>query len=263
MATKRSRAGCAGRSRSGSCARATGHTAAAQRFLGLTLGAVFAGFLVALLLQLTGMSEQIANRLAVIPGSLAQVLAAVATTLPWILLVLCGVAPMLIVRKQRRIRERRMHVELPVLLDLMATLTAAGLGFDTALERYLQAADPSSPLVQEWRQFQREIAAGQARVAALRAVATRCHVIPVSTAVSALVQAEVQGSSIANILAQQAEDARLRRRDQVLLLAQALPVKLVFPLMICFLPGIFIVTLGPALLEFVRMADQIIRNTAR
>ena len=115
----------------------------------------------------------------------------------------------------------------------------------------------------EWRQFQREITAGQSRVTALRAVALRCHVIPVSTAVSALVQAEIQGASIARMLSQQAEDVRLRRRDQVLLQAQALPVKLVFPLMICFLPGIFLITLGPAFLEFVRMADQIIRDTAR
>ena len=137
------------------------------------------------------------------------------------------------------------------------------IGFDSALERYLQAADQNSPLVQEWRQFQREITAGQSRVAALRAVASRCHVIPVSTAVSALVQAEIQGASIARMLSQQAEDVRLRRRDQVLLQAQALPVKLVFPLMICFLPGIFLITLGPAFLEFVRMADQIIRDTAR
>ena len=136
-------------------------------------------------------------------------------------------------------------------------------GFDAALARYQAAAPPRSPLVEEWRQFQREIAAGQARTRALRAVAARCNVIPVSTAISALVQAEIQGSSISNILARQADDVRQQRRNQVILKAQSLPVKLVFPLMICFLPGIFLITLGPAFLEFVNLADQIIQDTAR
>ena len=85
-------------------------------------------------------------------------------------MLLVALTPTLIVRAQRRSRERRIQAELPVLLDLLATLTGAGLGFDTALERYLKAAESASPLVQEWRQFQRQIIAGQSRAAALRAL---------------------------------------------------------------------------------------------
>ncbi len=74
-----------------------------------------------------------------------------------------------------------------------------------------------------------------------------------STFVSALVQAEQMGIGLADVLRRQADDLRGRRREQALLRAQALPVKLVIPLVICFLPGIFVFTLGPALYSILRL----------
>ena len=74
--------------------------------------------------------------------------------------------------------------------------------------------------------------------------------------VSALVQAEQVGAGFSNVLRTQADDLRNRRREDANMLAQALPVKLIFPLVICFLPGIFVVTLGPIFMQFIRLADS-------
>jgi len=76
--------------------------------------------------------------------------------------------------------------------------------------------------------------------------------------VSALVQAEQIGASIAETLRRQSEDVRDRRRERALLLAQALPVKLFFPLVLCFLPGILLSTLGPALYQLIRVSERFI-----
>jgi tight adherence protein C len=78
---------------------------------------------------------------------------------------------------------------------------------------------------------------------------------------SALVQAEQIGASVADTLRAQAEELRGRHRANIMLLAQALPVKLVFPLILCFLPGLFIPTLGPAILQMIKVVDSVLRNT--
>ena len=78
--------------------------------------------------------------------------------------------------------------------------------------------------------------------------------------VSALVQAEQVGAGFSNVLRIQADDVRNRRREEANMLAQALTVKLIFPLVICFLPAIFVVTLGPIFLQFLKLADSVGRT---
>jgi tight adherence protein C len=73
-------------------------------------------------------------------------------------------------------------------------------------------------------------------------------------------QAEQMGSSLAETLRSQSDDLRDRRKMRALLLAQALPVKLTFPLMFCFLPGIFYSTLGPVLAQLTEVVDSILRR---
>jgi len=101
-------------------------------------------------------------------------------------------------------------------------------------------------LTRELQQFQLESMAGMPRIRSLRRLSRRLEVPAVSTFVSALVQAEQMGAGLAEVMRHQADDLRNRRRERAFLLAQALPVKLVFPLVICFLPAIFVFTLGPA-----------------
>jgi tight adherence protein C len=77
--------------------------------------------------------------------------------------------------------------------------------------------------------------------------------------VSAVVQAEQVGAAMATVLRQQALDLRNRRREDAMALAMALPVKRLFPMIICFLPGIFVATLGPTFFEFFQYADTVLR----
>ena len=80
--------------------------------------------------------------------------------------------------------------------------------------------------------------AGRPRIASLRRLARRVDVTAFTIFVSALVQTEQTGSGVAEVLRRQADDLRDRRREQAVAIAMALPVKLLFPLVICFLPGL-------------------------
>jgi tight adherence protein C len=81
-----------------------------------------------------------------------------------------------------------------------------------------------------------------------------------SIVVSALVQAEQMGMGIAKVLRNQADDIRARRRERAIAFANALPVKRLFPLVICFLPGLFVWTLGPAFVQLFKMAEAFTRG---
>jgi pilus assembly protein TadC len=154
----------------------------------------------------------------------------------------------------------RVEQDLPLTLELMATLAEAGLSFDAALARILSSQAHSRPLASELRTFQLELLAGVPRVKSLRQLARRLEVISVTVFVSALIQAEQVGASLAETLRRQADDLRDRRKERVLQLAQGLPAKLVFPLVICFLPGIFVTTWGPMLFQLYQVANSVLRG---
>ncbi len=116
------------------------------------------------------------------------------------------------------------------------------------------------PLADEFRTFQLELLGGRPRVHCLRRLARRAEVTTFTAFVSALVQAEQVGGGVASVLRRQADDLRDRRREQFLARAMTLPVQLVFPLVICFLPGLFVFTLGPVFYQFFQFADAPMRN---
>ncbi len=191
------------------------------------------------------------------PGGIGQVFLLVVHAAPFVALCLL---PVLFVRARRRRRVAAIERDLPLVLELLATLAQAGLSFDAALARILESMPAARPLTAELRSFQLEIVAGTSRVTSLRRLAERIGLASVSVFVSALVQAEQVGAGIADVLRRQADDLRQRRRERVTVLAQALPVKLVFPLVLCFLPMIFVATLGPAFHQFFELADNVTRN---
>ena len=118
-------------------------------------------------------------------------------------------------------------------------------------------------LVSEFVNFQHDMLAGMSRIQALRQLARRIDVPSLTSFTSALIQAEQVGASMAETLQHQAVDLRQRRRENALLRAQALPVKLVFPLVVCFLPGIFVSTLAPVLFQMVEVANSVLRSSGR
>ena len=167
--------------------------------------------------------------------------------------------PWLVVRRSRRQRVERVEQDLPISLELLATLSEAGLGFDAALARVVDSVAEDRPLAREFRTYQSDLLAGRTRVEALRRLARRLEVSPVTILVSALVQAEQMGSGIAQALRRQADDLRERRRERANAFAMALPIKRMFPLVICFMPGIFVWTLGPFFAQLFQFADTFMR----
>ena len=89
-------------------------------------------------------------------------------------------------------------------------------------------------------------------------MAQRLDVPSLTTFSSALVHAENQGASIGDTLRRQATDLWSRRREEAIQKAQTLPTKLAFPLVICFLPGVFVWTFGPAVAEFIDLASSVL-----
>jgi len=226
-------------------------------FIGATLLLSAMGGAFAYALEHLRIVDWMIQPLRMIPGGMGEAFVAVASVSPWIVLLLFGTTPLLMVRAARRDRVSEVEQDLPLFLDLMATLTEGGHSFDAALEKILVAHDRPRLLLREFRQFQRELMMGIARVQAFRRLAHRLDVTSLSLFISGLIQSEQIGSSLAATLRRQADDLRNRRREQALMLAQAMPVKLVFPLVACFLPGIFIATLGPTLYQLVGVVGSI------
>ena len=195
-----------------------------------------------------------------VPGSAGDMLALVLQGGPWILFILAGFVPTLVVRNARRTRVRAIEQDLPLALELFATMAEAGLGFDAALANIVKAQGTDRALIAEFVAFQYDMLAGMPRAQALRQLAHRVSVPSLSGFTSALIQAEQVGASMAETLQHQAVDLRQRRRENALLQAQALPVKLVFPLVVCFLPGIFVSTLAPVLFQMVTVANSVVRS---
>jgi tight adherence protein C len=229
-------------------------------FLGATAGAAALSLAFLYLLKRLGTIENMQQSLAIVPGGIGDVMAAVAGGTGYILFAICTAAPLLVVRAARRKRVEMIEQDLASVLELMATLAEAGLGFDSAIARIQESESGGRPLAEEFRIYQRDVLGGIPRPMSLRRMAARVDLTSVAIFISAVIQAEQVGSSLAETLRTQSDDLRDRRKLRALLLAQALPVKLVFPLMFCFLPGIFYSTLGPVLAQLVDVVDSVLKR---
>lgn len=140
-------------------------------------------------------------------------------------------------------RQAKIQQALPDALDMLTVCVEAGLGFDAALAQV--ARNTRGPLAAEFSRVLQEIQIGKSRSLALRALADRTTVPELRSFVSALVQAGELGITIANVLREQAKEMRLRRQQRAEEKAQKVPVKILFPLVFCLFPSLFIVIIGP------------------
>ena len=148
----------------------------------------------------------------------------------------------------RRIKARQKAVLLavPDTLDLLTISVRAGLSFDGALAKVVEKTH--GPLSDEFRRALAEIRVGKTRRDALRDVTGRTDVGALSNFIGAIIQAEQLGVSISKVLQVQSEQLRIERRQRAEEMAAKAPIKMLFPLVGCIFPSMFIVILGPAVI---------------
>ena len=141
-------------------------------------------------------------------------------------------------------RTEQIRRELPDALDLLTISVEAGLAFDAALAQVARNSD--GPLGKELSRVLQEMQIGTGRIDALRALADRTNVDDLRIFVGAMVQADSFGIPIANVLRVQSREMRVKRSQRAEERAQQVPVKILFPLIFCILPALFVVVMGPA-----------------
>jgi tight adherence protein C len=229
-------------------------------FLLSQLAATGLGIIAAGIVFWTDAGSLMLSGLSIVPGGFGDLFLPAVYIAPWFALVLFSSLPMLFVRRRRQQRVEQIEQDLPIALDLMATLSEAGLGFDATLSRLFQTRLSRRPLGHEFRTFQADLLAGRSRVQSLRRLSRRAEVASITLLVSSMVQAEQLGMGLADVLRRMADDLRDRRRERANAFAASLPVKLMLPLMTCFLPGVFVWTLGPIFSHFIKLADSVIQS---
>ena len=156
-------------------------------------------------------------------------------------------APSMYLYQRTYDRSKRMQRELPDAIDLLTISVESGLGFDAALQQV--AHNTEGPLAEEFSRVLREMQIGSSRSEALRALSERTNLMELRSFVSAMVQADAFGIPIANVLRVQSSEMRVKRRQRAEEKAQQVPVKMTIPLIFCILPSLFIVIMGPAVIQ--------------
>jgi tight adherence protein C len=157
------------------------------------------------------------------------------------------VVPEVVLTLAIRARRERIRCELPDALDLLAVSVEAGLGLDGAVAKLTEHMDGA--LVDEFALTLGEMRIGETRHDALKKLAERVPAPEVAAFVRSVVQADQLGISLGRILRVQAADSRLRRQAAAEERAMKAPIKMLFPTALFIFPAMFIVILGPALLN--------------
>jgi tight adherence protein C len=144
-------------------------------------------------------------------------------------------------------RQAELRSSLADSIDLLTICVEAGLGFDAAMAHV--SKNTTGPLADEFYRTLQEVQLGRSRNEAMRNLAERSNVPELRAFVLAMVQADVFGVSVANVLRVQAKDMRVKRRQLAEERAMKVPIKVLFPVLFCIFPALFVVILGPAIMR--------------
>ena len=168
-----------------------------------------------------------------------------------IYVVLAGAAGFLLpyssLKTKSRKRVEAIEYALPSFLDVLYVSVEAGLAFDMAI--YRTTDKMKGPLSEELLFTMNEISKGRGRSEALREMVKRTQVPDLATFVTSIIQAEEMGSNIGNVLRIQADTMRLNKRQRAETQAAKIPTKMLFPIVFFMFPALFVVILGPAVLN--------------
>ena len=169
----------------------------------------------------------------------------------------CGIGyvmPGMALGRLAKRRQHRIRLGLPDALDLLVVSVEAGLGLDQAIQRVgAELAFAHPDLCDELRLINFELRAGKARAEALHNLGERTGVDDVTSLVAMLVQTDKFGTSVAQSLRVHSETVRTKRRQRAEEAAAKTGVKMVFPLVFCIFPAIWVVTIGPAAIKFIQV----------
>jgi tight adherence protein C len=179
----------------------------------------------------------------------------VVDTHPGLLVALVGTAatvgaywlPDAVLDGRAKERQGKLTQELPDVLDEMTIAVEAGLGFEAAMTWV--ASNGTGVMAEEFRRTLADIAVGRPRRAAYEALVARTQIDDLRRFVAAVNQADSYGIAVSDVLRVQAAEMRIKRRQRAEEKAMKVPVKVSFPLMLCILPALLIVVLGPAFMN--------------
>jgi tight adherence protein C len=162
--------------------------------------------------------------------------------------------PGIVLARLAKRRQHKIRLGLPDALDLLVVSVEAGLGLDQAIQRVGQELDYAHPdLCEEMRLINLELRAGKPRAEALHNLGARTGVDDVVSLVAMLAQTDKFGTSVAQSLRVHSDTLRTKRRQRAEEAAAKTGVKMVFPLVLCIFPAIWVVTIGPAALTFIKV----------
>lgn len=191
---------------------------------------------------------------AVITSTLAVLWRATGTSMNWPMLSMIAVLAFFypIVHFSTMATKRQIQIKksLPDVLDMLYISVEAGLSFDSAMKK--TASKMKGPLTQEINRAMDEITKGREREESLRSIGLRSQVEDVSSFITAVIQSELLGSNIANMLRIQSTTMREKRRQQAEEEAMRIPLKMLFPMIFLMFPALFVIILGPALINIYR-----------
>jgi tight adherence protein C len=171
--------------------------------------------------------------------------------------ILAYLAPAFVLARMVTTRQRQIRNGLPDALDLLIVCIEAGLALDQAILKVSEELAMSHPaLAEELHTLNNEVRAGKPRMEAFRNFAERTKVDDVRSLVAMLIQTDRFGTSIAQALRTHADTARTARRQHAEERAAKLGVKLVFPLVFCLFPSMYVVTVGPGAIRILRILIQ-------
>lgn len=161
------------------------------------------------------------------------------------------IVPILWLRMRVAAKKDAIQKSMPDALDMLAVSTAAGLGFDQSMMKVSQFY--KSAAADEFARVVSEIEVGVSRQEALRNFSNRVEISEISSFVAVIIQSEILGMSIADVLQSQAEQMRIQRQYRAKEIAQRLPVKMMIPLALLIFPALLAVLLGPTIPAFLEI----------
>ncbi len=165
-------------------------------------------------------------------------------------MILAILIPRYYLQSSIKTRQNGIRNQMPDILDLLSVSVEAGLGFDAALIRVCDRA--AGPLAEELITVYREMQMGKPRREALKGLGERSNVAELKLFASSLVQADQLGISIKNVLRAQSQQLRLSRKQRAEEKAMKAPVKMMLPLVVFIFPVIFLILLGPSVIEIMK-----------